>query len=493
MNLKVRVSNWSAGFPVVMLNRKTAKDMGFHLSDRISIKTMGSNEKEFSSILDTIGSVVKKDEIVVSLEVIKILKLKDGQKVEVSLSENPKSINFIKDKMDGKKLSKKEIFEIINDVVKNILSQPEIAMFVSAMYKSGMDFEETIALIEAILKTGKKLSLRNKYIADKHCIGGVPGNRTTPLVIPICAAAGLTLPKTSSRAITSAAGTADVIEAIAKIDFQMKDLKKIVKKTNACLVWGGGLGMVPADSKIIQVEKALKLDPEAQLLASIMAKKLSVGSKYILIDIPYGNGAKVDKKKAKRLKRKFLALSKHFNVSLDVELTKGNQPIGKGIGPILELIDVLKILNPEEEGPRDLEEKSLFLSGKLLEMTGKAKRGKGYEMAKEILHSGKAFKKFKEIIKAQKGSLKGIELSKFKKEILSEKSGRLKSIDNKKINSLARVAGCPVDKKAGIYLHKNLKEKVKKREKVLTIYAESRSRLNRAVRYFEKNKFFEIK
>ncbi len=493
MNLRVKVSKWSAGFPVVMLNKKTAKKLGFHLSDRILIKTLGKDKKEFSSILDINGSVVKQDEIVVSLEVINILKLKDGQMVEVSLSEVPRSMEFIKKKMDGLKLSKEEIFNIISDITKNTLSQPEVAVFVSAMYKNGMNFNETVWLVEAILDSGKKLNLRNKYIADKHCIGGVPGNRTTPIIVSICAAAGLTLPKTSSRAITSAAGTADVIEAIAEIDFQMNEIKKIVKKTNACLAWGGGLGMVPADSKIIKVEKALKIDPEAQLLASIMAKKLSVGSKYIVIDIPYGNGAKVDKKKALRLKRKFKALAKHFNVDLEVELTKGSQPIGKGVGPILELMDVLEILDPKQEGPKDLEEKSLSLSAKLLEMTGKAKPKKGYSMAKEILDSGKAFSKFKEIIKAQKGSLKNIKFSKFKTDIRSNKSGKLKSIDNKKINSLARVAGCPIDKAAGIYLHKNLGDKIKKGEVVITLYAESRSRLNRAIRYFEKNRFFKVK
>jgi AMP phosphorylase len=493
MNLKVKVSGWSAGFPVVMLNKKTAKKLGFHLSDRILIKTTGLKKREFSSIVDTTDSFVKEDEIIVSLEVIKTLNLKDGQKVDVSLSDIPVSINFIKKKMDGEKLTKNEISRIIKDIVNNTLSQPEIAVFISAMYKTGMDFDETIFLIDAILGSGEKLNLRKKYIADKHCIGGVPGNRTTPIIISICACAGLTLPKTSSRAITSAAGTADVIETIANIDFNMKDIKKIVNKTNACLVWGGGLGMVPADSKIIKVEKALKLDPEAQLLASIISKKLAVGSKYLLIDIPYGKGAKVSKKKALRLKRKFLALAKHFNMKMQVALTKGDRPIGKGIGPVLELMDVLDILDPKKIGPKDLEEKSLLLSGKLLEMTEKAKKGKGYNLAKEILYSGKALKKFKEIIKAQKGSFENIKFAKFKTDILSERKGKIKAVDNKKINSLARVAGCPVDKASGIYLHKSLHEKVKKQEKIITIYAESRSRLNKALRYFEKNKFFEIR
>lgn len=493
MKLHVKIAKWSAGFPVVMLNEKTAKELGFHLSERLMIKTLSNKKKQFSAVLDTVGSGIKKDEILVSSEVIKKLRLKENQLVDVSLSETPRSIEFIKTKINGKPFSKEEILEVIKDVVDNSLSQPEVALFISAMYQKGMNFKETTDLIEALLFYGKKLKLGNKIIADKHCIGGIPGNRTTPLVVSICSSLGLTMPKTSSRAITSAAGTADVIEAIAKVDFDMDHLKKIIKKTNACLVWGGGLNMVPADSKIIKIEKILNIDPEAQLLASIMSKKLAVGSKYILIDIPYGKGAKVNLSKALHLKRKFIKIGKHFGVEVKVELTKGNQPIGKGIGPVLELIDILKILNPKEEGPKDLEEKSLNLSAKLLEMTGKAKRGKGYSLAREALYSGKAQKKFLEIIKAQKGSIKDLSLGKFKKDILSPKKGKLKNLDNKKINSLARIAGCPKDKKAGIYLYKNLKERVNKGEPILTIYAESRSRLEQAFKYFEKNEIFEIK
>jgi len=273
----------------------------------------------------------------------------------------------------------------------------------------------------------------------------------------------------------------------------MKELKKIVRKTNACLIWGGALGIVPADSKIIQVEKVLGIDPESQLLASIMSKKLAMGSKYIIIDIPYGKTAKVDKKKATKLKRKFEQLGKHFKVKLKVVLTSAKEPMGSGVGPALELIDVIKILNPHEKGPKDLEDKSLFLASELLEMTKKAKKGKGIEMAKEILYSGKAFEKFKQIIKAQGGALKEIKPAKFRKDILSKRAGKIIGIDNKKINNLARVAGCPADKFAGLYIYHNLGEKIKKRDKILTIYSESKSRLKQALKFYKDKKPVRIK
>jgi len=413
--------------------------------------------------------------------------------VDVRLSPTTQSLSYIKKKLHGESLNQQEICEIIRDIVNNSLSEAEIALFIAAMYKYGTSFDETIYLIKAILETGAKLNLKNKKIIDKHSIGGVAGNRTTPLIISICSAAGLIFPKTSSRAITSAAGTADVIETIAQVDFSMKQVKKLIKKTNACMVWGGSLGMVPADSKIIQIEKILNIDPEAQLLASIMSKKLAIGSTHILIDIPYGKTAKVSKKKAQELKEKFLKLGKYFKKHMKVVLTNGNQPIGSGIGPALELRDVIRILDPKQKGPEDLRKKSIFLSGMILEMTGKAKKGKGEGLAEKILISGKAFEKFKAIIKAQKGKLKKIEFKKYKKNFVATKKGKIKEINNRKISALARAAGCPGDKYAGVYLCVYKNDKVKKKDRLLTIYAESKLRLNEAIRLYKKIKPITIR
>jgi AMP phosphorylase len=493
MQLKIKLLKWSAGLPVAMLNTKTAEKLGVHVQDRISIKTFSKPPKELSTIIDTATTLVKETELGVSSELKKRLSLKIGQKVDVELTKLPRSLVFIKKKLNGNKLSKKEIYEITKDIINNSLSEAEIALFVSAMYKQGMSLKETIYLIKAILKSGNKFSFRNKLIGDKHSIGGIAGNRTTPIVVSICASAGIVMPKSSSRAITSPAGTADVIETIAPVEFSRKELKEIVKKTKGCLIWGGSLGIVPADSKIIHVEKLLGLDPEAQLLASIMSKKLAMGSKYIVIDIPYGKTAKVNKKEALELKRKFEQLGKHFHRKLKVLLTPAKEPMGSGVGPALELRDVIDILNPEKKGPEDLEEKSLLLSGELLELTKKAKKGQGIEEAKKILNSGEAFDKFKQIIKAQGGELKEIKPAKFKKDIFASKSGEIIEIDNKKINSLARRAGCPADKFAGLYIYLNVGTKVKKRDKILTIYSESKLRLKEAIRFYKSTKPITIK
>lgn len=488
MKLKIKIIDWQAGIPVSMLNEVTAEKIGARTKDRISIKVDG---KEFSTIVDTVGKLIGKNEVAISSELKDILNLKNNQVVDVNLSLSPQSLDFIKKKLNGKKLSEKEIAEIVKDISLNSLSEAEIALFISAVYRFGMSLEENVSFTKAILKSGETLKFNKKIVVDKHSIGGVAG-RTTPIVVSICAAAGLTFPKTSSRAITSPAGTADAIEVLAKVDFSMKDIKKIVTKTNACLVWGGGLGMVPADDKIITIEKMLKIDPEANLLSSIMSKKLAVGSNHILIHIPYGETAKVSRKKAQHLARKFKQLAKEFHVLLECVLTENEGPLGDGVGPVLEMIDVLKVLRRESKCYQ-LEEESLILAGEILELTGKAKKGKGRSLALNILNSGVALKKFEEIILAQGGKIKNLSPAKFKRDIFSSKKGKITLLDNKKVNSLAIISGCPADKSSGLFLYKHYADKVSKYDKLMTIYSESKSRLKEAFDYYKENNPFTIK
>lgn len=486
MKLKIKNLNFSTGIPVAILNPQTAEILGVKTNGRILIK---SKKLNLFSIVDISKEFVSEKEIGLSYEISEMLKMKDASLVDVFLSPSPKSLVFIKKKMNGERLSQKEIDLIIKEVVNNSLSESEIALFISSMYQKGMDFQETIFLINSILKSGKSIKFLDKgIIVDKHCIGGIPGNRTTPIVVSICSSIGLIFPKSSSRAITTCAGTADVIESVAKVDFSTNEIKEIVKKTNACLIWGGSLELIPADEKIITIEKKLNIDPESQLLASIMAKKLALGAKYILIDIPYGENAKFNKKRALKLKKKFELLGRHYKKIIKVVLTPGDQPIGNGIGPSLEMRDIIKVLSQSSDRPKDLEEKCIFLAGQIFEMTHKAKKGQGKKLAREILVSGRAFDQFKKIIKAQKGNLNRLTSSKYKKDVFAERAGKIKFLDNRKINLLGRITGAPFDKNAGIFLYKHLTEKVKKGEKLLTIYSESKSRINESLNFLKEQK-----
>ncbi len=488
MELKVKFLKWSAGVPVAMLNKKSAEKLGINPNDRVLIKTTGKKTRTLSTVIGLVEKIVNQEQIGLSSEVRKAMDLRPGQKVDVNLSPNPKSLEYIKTKLAGQAFSEEHISQIIKDLVSNSLSEAEVSLFISAVHKQGMTIKETIFLINAMVNAGERMSISGKYVVDKHSIGGIPGNRTTPIIVSICAAAGLKMPKNSSRAITSAAGTADVIETLAKVEFSKKQLQSIIKKVGACLVWEGPIGIVPADSKIIKIEKRLKIDPKDQLIASIMSKKIAAGAKYLLICIPYGKNAKVTRQGALDLKKKFEQIGRHFKKKIKVVLTDGSQPIGNGVGPVLEMRDVLDVLDQNKKGPKDLEDKSVFLAGEIFEMVGKVKKGKGIELAKEILASGKAFEKFKQIIKAQQGEVKELGLGKYKKEIVAQKKGKVYEILNKKINSLAREAGCPIDKFSGVYLQCKLGTKLKKGDPILIIYAETKSRLNQAVKFYKDEK-----
>jgi putative thymidine phosphorylase len=415
LKLKVKPLTWSAGRPVAIIHKRLAEHMSLHLNDRIFI-VKGS--RKIICVLDLSESMVTQEEIAVSSEVIDHLRLRKKDRVAIKMTSKPRSLHYIHKKISGKELERKEILEIIRDIVNNALTQAEVAYFVSAVYNKGMSDKETKSLIQAIAESGTKLKFKKRIVADKHSIGGVAGNRTTPIVVSICSSTGLLIPKTSSRAITSAAGTADVVECLAPVEFNKKQIMKIIKKTNACMVWGGSLGLAPADDKLIQVEKLLNIDPEPQLIASILAKKISVSATHVLIDIPCGKSAKVSKKKAKHLALKFKKFGNDFGLKIKCILTDGSSPIGNGIGPNLEIKDILKVLRQEEKRPLDLEKKSVRLAGEILELTGKSKKGKGIKKAKEFLSSGEAFTKFKQIIESQGGRIKPLAVSKFEKDII---------------------------------------------------------------------------
>jgi putative thymidine phosphorylase len=392
-------------------------------------------------------------------------------------------------------LTKKEIDQVVWDVVHNKLSDIELTYFVSACYTKAMSNKETILLTKAMAEQGQTLDMKIKPVIDKHCIGGVPGNRTTMILVPMIAAAGFTIPKTSSRSITSPAGTADTMEVIANVSFPLNKMKSIVKKTKGCIIWGGALNLAPADDKIIKVERPLGIDAESQLLASILAKKLSVSSTHILIDIPVGPGAKVKNRQAALiLKRQFETIGKKLKRHVRVIITDGSQPIGNGIGPALEARDVLRVLTRHIKRPIDLEKKCVMMVGEIFGMLGIKN---GMDKAQKILDCGKAYDKMKEIIKAQSGNPNiephEIKLARFRYVVKAKKSGVIRRIDNETISHMARVAGAPNSKGAGIYLFKHVGDKVKKGDKLFKIYSKRQAKLDYAKMVLKELDGFDIR
>jgi len=268
---------------------------------------------------------------------------------------------------------------------------------------------------------------------------------------------------------------------MTNVKFSMKQMIKVVKKTKGCMVWGGALHLAPADDEMIEVERPLAIDSEGQLIASILAKKLSVSANRILIDLAASSEGKISLKKAKHLKRKMHKLAKAFNVRIKILITDGNQPIGNGIGPSLEARDVLWILKGDPRGPEDLKKKSLQLAAALLSMSKKIKHPE--QTAEEILDSGRAYQKCKEIFSAQ--GMKTINpdeilIGPHSSHVKAKKAGKIKKILNSDIARLAKAAGAPADISAGIYLHKHVGDEVKKNELLFTIYSYSERKMKYA-------------
>jgi thymidine phosphorylase len=480
---------------IALINSNEAKELSLNSGDKVKIfnkKTRNHIFCELDIIEDSKKKVCPLNKLEIGLfeHAFEKLNVKEGDLVSISPSNKPKSLEYVKKKFQGYKLKSYEYDEIIMDISTNLYSEIETTFFVLACSIHKLDFKETVYLTQAMVKTGKSLDFSKSdsdIIVDKHCIGGVPNNRTSMLVIPIVAAAGLKIPKTSSRAITSPSGTADTMEILANVSVSLKDMYKIVNEENACLVWGGAFDLSPADDIIIHVEHPLGLDFEVQMIASILSKKKSAGSKKVLIDIPIGPEAKVrDEIHANSLKEKFEKVGKAIGLDIVVILTDGSEVVGNGIGPLLEAIDVLDILSNKPNAPYDLREKALIMSGILFRMAGHVKtRKKGYELAENILTSGKALDKFKAIIKKQ-GEKKMPDLAKFKEELVCTKNGIITEISIKKLTKLANLLGTPKDKAAGIYIPKKIGDYVKKGEILMTLYSNSEIKLKYALTCLEE-------
>lgn len=477
MRLKAKpISLEVGGKPVVILNKQDADSLGMHALDRVMLK---ANGKEQIAIVDITTKFAKPGEVITSDGVTSFFSLKAGDGISVKPGKEPESVTFVKQKIAGNRLEEEKIRAIIKDVVERHLSEIELSAFVTALQTQGMSMDEIENLSRAMVETGKKFKF-NGTIVDKHSIGGICGDKTSLVLVPIVAAAGLTIPKTSSRAITSPCGTADRMEILAPVNFSIEEIEKIVKKINACIVWGGALDLAPADDIFIQVEYPLGIDP--LMLPSILSKKKAVGAQYLVIDIPTGRGAKVKTiGEAHELAEDFLELGNRLEIKTSCCITFGEQPLGYAVGPALEAREALLAL--QNKGPRDLEEKVVSIAATVFEITGKKVE------AEKILKSGKAEKKLREIIGEQGGNEKirpqDIPVGDKKVEIKSGKDGKVLWIKNAEIAAVAKQAGAPQDKGAGILLNKKIGHPVKKGELLFTIFAENSIKLENAVKLAE--------
>ncbi len=398
------------------------------------------------------------------------------------------AVEAIKKKLTGKRLSYSEIFALMDEIAHERLGPILTTYFAAAGFAEGFSDEELYHLTRAMVATGPVLHFTG-IVADKHSTGGVAGTRTSMIIVPIIAAAGFQIPKTSSRAITSPAGTADTMEVVAPVTFTPKQIEALVAKTGGCIVWGGHLGLAPADDIIIQVEQPLAFESFDKIIISIMAKKVASGATHVVLDIPVGPTMKIQHfKDAEAIGKKFTYLAEKFNMKVALDINEIRQNAGRGIGPVLEAKDVFQVLEQHKDRQLKLETKALRLAGKLLDLCFADTRKKelpGEEVARDLLVSGKALRKMREIIKAQGGNPDiGSSLLRAghqTHEVVSPKKGRVHAIHNKQITVICRILGCPTDKHAGMYLNAKLDEKVDRGDILCTLYSSDKWRLQEAV------------
>ena len=408
------------------------------------------------------------------------------------------AINSIQKKLLGKKLTYREIYTLMDEIANKRLSDILTTYFVASSFKEGFTPEELYYLTRAMVETGTKLHFKG-IVADKHSTGGVAGTRTTMIIVPIIASAGIMIPKTSSRAITSPAGTADVMETLANVSFNPSEIKKIVEKVGGCIVWGGHLGIAPADDVIIRIEEPLSFESFDKVIISILAKKVAIGANHLVLDVPVGKTMKIRHfHDAEKVKEKFKELARRFKMKVVFDVNETLEPAGRGVGPALEALDVLYVLEQRAERPLKLEAKALRLAGKLLDLcfADMGVKKSGEDEARRILTEGKAIEKFREIVKAQHGddqvSSETFKLKSHILEIRSPRFGKIKEINNYNLNILAKILGAPADKHAGLYLLKKLDEFVEKREPIIQFYASDKYRLKEAEVSFRNFPVYEI-
>ena len=369
----------------------------------------------------------------------------------------------------------------------------EMAAFLVATGQNNLDRDELLYLTRSMLNSGERMDWHEPLVADKHCIGGIPGNRTSMLVVPIVAAHGMLIPKTSSRAITSPSGTADTMEILSKVNLTPDQMSDIVRQERGCLVWGGTAKLAPVDDILIAVERPLGIDSQGQMVASILSKKLAAGSTHLIIDIPVGPTAKVrHMRQALALRKLFEFVGDRLNLHLEVMITDGRQPIGLGIGPVLEARDVMQVLNNDPDAPADLRQKSLQLAGRIIEFDPDVRGGQGYAIARDILESGRACAKMNNIIKAQGANEIDLQPGKLSYPVCADRDGVVTHIDNFQTAKIARIAGAPMDKKAGVDLFKKLGDSVTKGEALFQIYAEFPADFKFATKLAQQNSGYSI-
>ncbi len=397
---------------------------------------------------------------------------------------------IIRKKRDGKKLSIEEIGFMISNYVNKQIPDYQFAAFLMASFIRGMDKWETSAFTSAMLFSGKVLDLSSisDFKVDKHSTGGV-GDKTSLILAPIAAAAGVPVPMISGRGLGHTGGTLDKLESIPgfRTDLSLNKYKQALRRHKAILI-GQTKDIAPADKLIYALRDVTGTIESIPLITgSIMSKKLAEGIDGLVLDVKTGSGAFMRTLKGSvELAQSLIETTKSFNKKVMAFITDMNQPLGNYIGNWLEVYESVKVLEGDEV--EDLNEVTHNLSGAMIYLGGKAKSLKeGISVSKEMIRSGKAYDKFKEIVEFQGGDFSYInDLNKYKKpkyrlEIHAPSSGYVKMIDNYEIGMSALELGAGrktkedrIDPKAGLIFYAKIGQRYKKNDLLAELFTDNK-------------------
>lgn len=472
--------------PVVYMREDchVCRSEGFRAQSRIWVS---SGDRSIICTLDVVrGDFLSHRNAGLSESAWRLLGASEGDQAVFSHAKPVDSMSHVRGKLYGRRYSQEGAEQIIGDIAAGRYSDIQLSAYVTSCAASSLDSDEVIAITRAMVDVGQRFDWQlDGPVMDKHCVGGLPGNRTTPIVVAIVAANGLVIPKTSSRAITSPAGTADTMEVLTNVTLNYQRMREVVQEQGACLAWGGSVSLSPTDDIIIRVERALDLDSEGQLVASVISKKVAAGSTHVLLDIPVGPTAKV---RSRALAEDLCRLLKQTGEALGLQVrtlvSDGSQPVGRGIGPALEARDVMQVLRNEAQAPEDLRERALTLAAALLKMGERAATDEeAQELARETLVSGRALARFEAICHAQGGELKEPPVAAHQHTLKAEEKGVVVAINNRIVSRLASLAGAPGDPAAGLDLHVSTGDLVEAGQPLMTLHAESRGELEYALEF----------
>lgn len=480
----VRVGLYSQGEPMAMMRTDchVCRSEGLHARARVEIASAG--RQVTARLLPVEAGLLNLHEIGLSEDAWARLGATEGAEATVRPAPVAGSMSLVRRKLYGGRLDQPDFAAILDDVQAGLLSDVELAAFLSAGAALPLDDDETTALTRAMVAVGDRLAWDAPRVMDKHCVGGLPGNRTTPIVVAIVAACGLVIPKTSSRAITSPAGTADTMETLAPVDLDLPAIRRVVEAEGGCVVWGGAVRLSPADDAFVRIERELDIDAEGQLIASVLSKKVAAGSTHVVIDIPVGPTAKVRSAEAARgLAARLTLVGARLGLNVACLLTDGTQPVGRGIGPAPEARDVLAVLRGAPEAPQDLAERAIALAAVLLETGGAAAPGSGADLARAVLADGRAWHKFTAICDAQGGLRQPPEAAQTR-AVTAAAAGTITAIDNRRLARLAKLAGAPGNLSAGLVLAVRVGDTVAKGQPLLHLHAASTGEIAYAMDYW---------